>query len=67
MSKNIPVNDPIFNSFSQFKEFTAKLIGDRKLTNDKFLEMLMNDFTMKPQVLEYIKKDEEIIKKLSKV
>lgn len=65
MSRNIPTNDEIYNKFTSFKDATGKLIDNKRITNDKFIEMLLNDFSLKEKIISYIAKDSETIKKLN--
>lgn len=65
MSRNIPVNEEMFNTFSSIKQAVGKLTDNKRMTNDKFLEMLIKDFSLKDKALTFITEESKTIKKLN--
>lgn len=58
MSRNIPVNEEIFTEFSSMKKALIELNETKeKITNDTFIKMMMNDFSQKNTLIEYITKN----------
>ncbi len=58
MSRNIPVNEEVFSEFSSMKKALIELSEpDTKITNDTFIKMMMNDFTQRTTLTEYITKN----------
>lgn len=65
MSRNIPTNDKTYEQFSSIKEATGKLINNKRITNDIFIEMLIKDFSLRDKALSFIAEESKTIKKLN--
>lgn len=55
MSRNIPVNDDTYETFTNIKDAVGRLKNER-ITNDVFFEMLMKDFSMSKKANALIEK-----------
>ncbi len=65
MSRNIPVNDETFDIFSSMKKALIELNEtDEKITNDTFIKMMINDFSQKSILIEYISKNSLLKKEI---
>lgn len=62
MSRNIPVKDETYTTFVTIKDALHEILVDKHITNDTFIEMLINDFSLKEKATDYANKKQLLIK-----
>ncbi len=65
MTRSISVKDEIFNLFDTYKSATSD-ITEQRMTNDQFMEFLINGFFLKNSIEGYLKERQVIIDKINK-
>lgn len=65
MSRNIPVKDETYTQFNLIKDALHEILLNKHITNDTFIEMLINDFSLREKATDYANKKQLLIKEVN--
>lgn len=65
MSRNIPVKDETYTQFNSIKDALHEILVNKHITNDTFIEMLINDFSLREKAINYTNKKQLLIQEVN--